>query len=269
VNLSDILEVMIETDCSREQIAAVVKAFKEKRSSGAVRQARYRARLKEKSVTSDVTGDVTGDVTSGSPEVPPKNNIKPLPTPSQKHTISRASRLPKGWEPKDWGSMEKFGARFEFTRTDLDRELEAFSDYWHAKAGANGTKLDWDATLRTWLRNASQRRRGGSGSNGSLAVSQREKDLAAWQAQAAKIEREAAEEEEQNREQQNRDVEGETRIFGHDDKGKVRSTGGHTGPFGRGTTRMWGTRVEERGVVHHSDPEISYLADCGRDNRSA
>ena len=64
---------------------------------------------------------------------------------------SRGSRLPTDWTlPGDW----KEWARAE--RHDLDIETEAakFSDHWHAKAGKDGIKLDWQATWRNWIRGA-------------------------------------------------------------------------------------------------------------------
>ena len=33
-------------------------------------------------------------------------------------------------------------------------ESRKFADYWAAKAGAGGVKLDWQATWRNWVRNA-------------------------------------------------------------------------------------------------------------------
>jgi hypothetical protein len=35
--------------------------------------------------------------------------------------------------------------------------VEKFRDYWRAKPGAGGRKLDWDATWRNWCRNAEDR----------------------------------------------------------------------------------------------------------------
>jgi hypothetical protein len=35
---------------------------------------------------------------------------------------------------------------------DPERVFAAFADYWRAKPGAGGTKLDWDATWRNWCR---------------------------------------------------------------------------------------------------------------------
>jgi hypothetical protein len=61
----------------------------------------------------------------------------------------RATRLPKDWTiPADWaawGSTE---------RPDLDmlKTAQRFRDYWVAKPGKAGTKLDWEATWRNWVR---------------------------------------------------------------------------------------------------------------------
>jgi len=84
----EVLDALVAAGATPEMIVAAVKAD-QARSSGASRQAAYRAR-KAASLVTDVTqqgvtdNEVTGsDVTEPSPEVSPKNNIKPLPTPNQ------------------------------------------------------------------------------------------------------------------------------------------------------------------------------------------
>ena len=63
---------------------------------------------------------------------------------------SQGSRLSPEWQPseglKAWASKK---------RPDLDIEetVEKFHDWWIAKPGKEGIKLDWDATFRTWVRN--------------------------------------------------------------------------------------------------------------------
>lgn len=52
--------------------------------------------------------------------------------------VARGSRLPPDWLPE--GTFEQ-------------EEVERFRDYWTAKAGKDGVKLDWQATWRNWLRN--------------------------------------------------------------------------------------------------------------------
>jgi len=62
---------------------------------------------------------------------------------------ARASRLPPTWLlPDDWRKWA------EEVRPDIDVALTAdkFRDYWIAKPGKEGRKLDWLATWRTWVR---------------------------------------------------------------------------------------------------------------------
>ena len=68
---------------------------------------------------------------------------------------TKGSRLSADWVlPEDWGNW----ARQE--RPDLNPQKvgEQFKDFWIAKAGAAGVKLDWQATWRNWVRNQRQER---------------------------------------------------------------------------------------------------------------
>jgi len=62
---------------------------------------------------------------------------------------SRGSRLPPDWQPseilKAWAVKD---------RPDLEIAVvvERFRDYWAAKPGKAGLKLDWEATFRNWVR---------------------------------------------------------------------------------------------------------------------
>lgn len=77
------------------------------------------------------------------------NNKEPMP--------SRGSRLPKDWVlPDDWRAW----AVAERPGLDVDLEAAKFADFWHAKAGKDATKLNWEATWRNWIRNASAGRGG-------------------------------------------------------------------------------------------------------------
>jgi len=71
---------------------------------------------------------------------------------------SRGSRLPPDWQPcedlKAWTAKER-------PDLDLERTIEKFRDYWTAKPGKAGMKLDWMATFRNWVRE--ERRGNGSG----------------------------------------------------------------------------------------------------------
>ena len=73
---------------------------------------------------------------------------EPLPPPA---ATKMATSLPKDWKP----GPEQI-AQAKESRPDVDVALEAqkFVDYWIAKGGKEGRKLDWDATWRNWIRNA-------------------------------------------------------------------------------------------------------------------
>lgn len=86
----------------------------------------------------------------------PQCQPEPEPITKEKKDTARASRLPADWVlPDDWKAWAKQ------ERPDLDPAAVAcdFRDYWIAKPGKDGTKLDWLATWRKWVRNANAPRR--------------------------------------------------------------------------------------------------------------
>lgn len=66
----------------------------------------------------------------------------------------QGERLPDGWRPDPTIHSEM---RVKFPHVNTELETEKFKDYWHAKAGKDATKLDWQATWRNWIRNAAER----------------------------------------------------------------------------------------------------------------
>lgn len=63
----------------------------------------------------------------------------------------RGSRIPDRWRPSE--AMRSYAVA-KAPSIDVDAEVENFVDYWQARPGAGGVKLDWDATWRTWVRRA-------------------------------------------------------------------------------------------------------------------
>jgi uncharacterized protein YdaU (DUF1376 family) len=63
----------------------------------------------------------------------------------------KGSRLPLDWKPSD--ADQTFAANQNMTTEEIRREADQFRDYWIARPGAGGVKLDWAATWRTWCRN--------------------------------------------------------------------------------------------------------------------
>lgn len=73
---------------------------------------------------------------------------------------SRGSRLSPCWDPTEQDVQWALA-----NRPDLDpkKEGDSFRDYWLAKAGKDGVKLDWSATWRGWIRRANQSHFSGAG----------------------------------------------------------------------------------------------------------
>ncbi len=76
---------------------------------------------------------------------------------------ARGARIATDWLPLD--------PDFEFAvgligGQRAGQEVPKFKDYWQARAGPGGVKLDWSATWRTWIRKAAEngQRNGQAGS---------------------------------------------------------------------------------------------------------
>lgn len=79
----------------------------------------------------------------------------------------RASRSPNGSRlPADWSLPDEWGewaaSDGGMSGDDIRREAAKFGDFWRAKAGKDGRKVDWFATWRNWCRRAMEGRPGAS-----------------------------------------------------------------------------------------------------------
>lgn len=133
-----------------EQALDAAEAFEPKtptRSSGAIRQQRYRDRLvaERNGVTSDVTSD---GMVSSSP--PPKITNQTPSTPSSKPKPSaRRSSLAEDAQPTAADGKEAL--RAGLSTADFRSEWRAFRDHHRSKGNL---MADWSAAWRTWLRNS-------------------------------------------------------------------------------------------------------------------
>lgn len=98
---------------------------------------------------------------------------------SSKKPDAKGSRLPPDWElPDDWltdASGLAFKANQPTNPQEIRNEADKFRDYWTAKPGAAGRKLDWRGTWRNWFRSYLDRRpkpRNAPGSYGPTAFSE-------------------------------------------------------------------------------------------------
>lgn len=91
----------------------------------------------------------------------------------------QGSPLPDDWLlPDEWGEDARavaFKAKQPISDHEISNEADKFRDYWTAKPGAAGRKLDWRGTWRNWFRSYLDRRpkpRNAPGNHGSPAFSQ-------------------------------------------------------------------------------------------------
>ena len=79
------------------------------------------------------------------------NNHKPITNNHIK--TQRGTRLPTDWVlPTEWQTW----AEQERQDLDIPKIAASFKDYWIAKPGAGGLKLNWEATWRNWVRSQKQ-----------------------------------------------------------------------------------------------------------------
>ena len=77
----------------------------------------------------------------------------PVPAPPEPKPKKIGCRVPEDFfpEPEDCD----IGVDRGMTLKDVEEEHHKFMDYWRARPGKEGLKLDWHATFRNWLRRAS------------------------------------------------------------------------------------------------------------------
>lgn len=107
------------------------------------------------------------------PATPPKaNNLttkqkKDKSAPDGAVDDARGTRLRKDWAlPSEWRQWAV--SEIDIPAEKIDREAEQFRDYWIGLPKARGTKLDWEATWRNWLRRNYADRRAAHQANSSV-----------------------------------------------------------------------------------------------------
>lgn len=93
---------------------------------------------------------------SAPPHLAPGVVDLPKAVPPTENAKARGSRLEKGWEP-DVEAIA-FAEQSGLSPAQAVIEADRFRDYWHAKPGAAGRKVDWAATWRNWCRKAAEPR---------------------------------------------------------------------------------------------------------------
>lgn len=77
-------------------------------------------------------------------------------SPKKDASAKRGTRLAEDWKPSE--NERLWAASKGCSEARIAREAEAFRNFWIAKPGQGGVKLDWSATWRNWILNALERR---------------------------------------------------------------------------------------------------------------
>ncbi|WP_375686180.1 DUF1376 domain-containing protein [Bartonella sp. AP65SXKL] len=113
-------------------------------------------------------------ITTGVENQPPIHEQKNVPKKAKRAQANRGCRLPTDFEP-DYDFAIEEGLPPERVKV----EIAKFRDYWRSKAGANATKIDWQATWRNWVRRAIEglekikNTNNNGGNNGNFSKDQR------------------------------------------------------------------------------------------------
>ncbi|EJF79594.1 DUF1376 domain-containing protein [Bartonella doshiae] len=94
-------------------------------------------------------------IATGVDNQPPIHEQENVPEKAKRAKANRGCRLPADFEP-DYDFAIAEGLPPERVKV----EIAKFRDYWRSKAGANATKIDWQATWRNWVRNSKNYKQG-------------------------------------------------------------------------------------------------------------
>lgn len=159
---ADVLRAMLIAGCTADQIVAAAENVERteaerkeaRKQANAERQRRFRER--NKSNASNALHSITerdAPLSDKEKSPTPPKEINSPPVSSLRSEPKKGTRLAIDFKP-DF----EFAAGEGFSHSEIVTEAMKFRDYWISKPGKDGTKLDWAATWRNWIRNAATRR---------------------------------------------------------------------------------------------------------------
>lgn len=151
MKLSAILAPLIAAKVPHEVIMQTVQAWEnehsnaleKRREADRKRQAKRRGHVMSRDVT------VTDSSRTRVEDNNYNNNItgKDIKVASPKAQPSRGTRIPDDFQPDIQAAVAE-----GVPLSEAERQAKSFCDYWRAKPGKDGLKLDWPATWRVWYR---------------------------------------------------------------------------------------------------------------------
>jgi hypothetical protein len=168
LSVSAAIRKLIDAGMPVEQALMAAEAFEEalapKRSAGAERTRRWRENKKAFEASQTVT--TSQNVTCDAPTEPLPSSLLPREEKGKDEPLVRpktrradtSTRLPADWRPSD--ADFQFALGEGLSPMEVNRQADRFRDFWHAKPGAAGRKLDWPGTWRNWIRNEADKGKG-------------------------------------------------------------------------------------------------------------
>ncbi len=101
----------------------------------------------------DLCHEMSRNVTLDKDKDKDKDKSIKAEAPLKRGATSRGTRLPVDWSLSEAWLVEAKAIRPDIPSLEVKTIAESFRDYWVAKPGQAGVKLDWLATWRNWLRN--------------------------------------------------------------------------------------------------------------------
>lgn len=158
---------MLDAGLTIEQALIAVEAVEveqqPKRSTAAIRQERYRNRKRNSDVTTVTKRN--SDACDAPPSSLPKRKVSPCTPSKENNPPSIPTSNPSDSQPEKRRAsrVDEFKPSIEAAvemGLPQDRAVlqsEKFIDYWRGRPGKDGTKLDWPATWRNWVRGEIER----------------------------------------------------------------------------------------------------------------
>jgi hypothetical protein len=151
------------------EVVITMAAETDKRSPGAIRQARYRERLAERNKRNETSQNITEVTMVTQKENPPhplKKNTSPcLPSADIPRSKSKGSMLPDDWKPSPEGV--EYGLKLGLGADAVMLCAEEMASWARANEHrAVARKSNWDAAFQGWLRREAKNKGRGNGKSG-------------------------------------------------------------------------------------------------------
>lgn len=131
-----------------------------KKRAGNANETRFNTADETGSETPDETGGETPNVAVDKTGLEVKKEEPPIAPPSDAPRSKRAAPMPRGCRlPQDWEPRLQERDLALGLGVDVAAAAEEFRNFWHAKAGKDAAKLEWDLTFRNRLKELAERGR--------------------------------------------------------------------------------------------------------------